>query len=315
MHSPPAPPPVQQAVAECQDLVVRYGSFVALNGLTVKIPTGCVGLLGPNGAGKSTFLKTLLGFLTPTTGTASVFGIPVQGDTRPIRQKIGLMPEQDCHIPGLSAIEFVAFAGMLSGLPENEAIRRAHEVLEYCGLGEARYRNVETYSTGMKQRIKLAQALVHGPKLLLLDEPTNGLDPRGRNEMLDLIRSISSSGLVNVIVSSHLLKDIERTCDYAVVVFKGQLRAAGLIKDLRRMEGRPYRIELKESNAKFIEALGSEQLQVQKVEGYIVTATGDFPPEEMVTRILRAARAAGTEVRGIDEATRSLEEAFLEAIH
>src|ERR1041384_1158061 len=180
------------AVATLTDLTVRYGSKTAVNDLTVTVPEGCVGLLGPNGAGKSTLLKTLLGFIKPASGSGSVLGMDIAARGMAIRQKTGLMPEIDCHIPGMNAVTFVAYAGELSGIPARYAMQRAHETLEYCGLGEARYRNVETYSTGMKQRIKLAQALIHGPKLLFLDEPTNGLDPAGRDEMLNLIRDISS---------------------------------------------------------------------------------------------------------------------------
>ena len=183
--------PPLEAIASVVNLTVRYGRFTALQDFSVQVPKGCVGLLGPNGAGKTTLIKTLLGFVTPTAGTATILGHSVQKEGAKVRQRVGLMPEQDCHLPGMSAIEFVAYAGELAGMPQAQALRRAHEVLEYSGLGESRYRKVETFSTGMKQRIKLAQALVHGPKLLLLDEPTNGLDPRGREEMLKLIRDIS----------------------------------------------------------------------------------------------------------------------------
>src|SRR5579863_610996 len=241
------------AVATISNLTVRYGTKIAVNDLSVDVPEGCIGLLGPNGAGKTTLLKTLLGFLRPTRGSGRVFGFDVATQGLRIRQKIGLMPEQDCHIPGMNAVTFVAYAGELAGMPMADAMRRAHEVLEYCGLGEARYRNVETYSTGMKQRIKFAQALVHGPKLLLLDEPTNGLDPRGRDEMLDLVRSVSHGKGVNVIVCSHLLPDIERTCDEVVLVMNGKLRAHGLIKDLKKIEGHPFDVELREPNEAFAE--------------------------------------------------------------
>lgn len=310
----PQSPPESAPVARCSDLCVQYGSVVVLNRLTVDIPQGCVGLLGPNGAGKSTLLKTLLGFLRPTSGGAEVLGIPVSGDTRPIRQQVGLMPEQDCHIPGMSAIEFVAYAGALSGLPKNESLRRAHEVLEYCGLGEARYRQVETYSTGMKQRIKLAQALVHGPKLLFLDEPTNGLDPRGRNEMLDLIRSISKQGMVNVIVSSHLLKDIERTCDSVLVIFQGQLRAFGKIKDLLKMEGHPFRVEVKEPNQRFVDTLHANHVRVLGLENYTYQIQAEIAGHELTRRVFKSAIESSTEIRSIEPMTRSLEEAFMEAL-
>ena len=206
------------SVATISNLTVRYGAKTAINDLSVRIPEGCVGLLGANGAGKTTLIKTLLGFVKPNSGEGQVLGFNVATEGLALRQRIGLMPEIDCHIPGMNAVSFVAYAGELAGMPGGQAMRRAHEVLEYCGLGEARYRNVETYSTGMKQRIKLAQALVHGPKLVFLDEPSNGLDPAGRDEMLELVRDISHGKGVNVIVSSHLLPDIERTCDSLIVM-------------------------------------------------------------------------------------------------
>ena len=195
-------------------------------------------MLGPNGAGKTTLLKTALGFISPAGGGGLVLGCDIVAQGRAIRQKVGLMPEQDCHIPGLTAVQFVSYAGELAGMPPEQALRRAHEVLEYCGLGEARYRNVETYSTGMRQRIKLAQALVHGPQLLLLDEPTNGLDPAGREEMLELIRSISHGKNVNVI-SSRPPSTLERICDKVVVLVAGKVRAEGSIKISNTSRGTP----------------------------------------------------------------------------
>lgn len=294
---------------------MSYGSFVALRNFTVTIPEGCIGLLGPNGAGKTTLIKTMLGFINPSSGSGSVLGADMRTQGALIRQRVGLMPEQDCHIPGMSAVQFVAYAGELAGMPSEQALRRAHEVLEYCGLGEARYRNVETYSTGMRQKIKLAQALVHGPKLLLLDEPTNGLDPRGRQEMLELIQSLSHGKGVSVLVSSHLLPDIERVCDQVIVVFQGQLRAQGLIKDLKRIEGHPVDIELREPNAAFVNeavTLGA-QLVSSKGQSYRFQTTGT--PEQAAKLLFSAAHRVGAQIRGFDIAERSLEEAFLEAVH
>lgn len=302
------------SVAQVQNLTVRYGNFVALSNLSVTIPEGSIGLLGPNGAGKTTLIKTLLGFVKPTEGAASVLGHDVSTQDREIRQKIGLMPEQDCHIPGMSAVQFVAYAGELAGMPPEQAMRRSHEVLEYCGLGEARYRNVETYSTGMKQRIKLAQAIVHGPKLLLLDEPTNGLDPAGREEMLDLIQSVSHGKGLNVVVSSHLLPDIERVCDQVIVVMGGTLRAQGLIKDLKRIEGHPIDVELREDNEVFPNVLSKKGVEVQKRELYTYRVQGTMSQHELRLMIQGAAKEAGAQVRGMFVAQRSLEEAFLEAI-
>jgi ABC-2 type transport system ATP-binding protein len=302
------------SVAEIERLTVRYGNFTALNELSVRVPEGCVGLLGPNGAGKTTFIKTLLGFVQPAGGTAKVLGHDITTESRLARQKIGMMPEQDCHIPGLSAVGFVAYAGELSGMPSDQALRRAHEVLEYCGLGEARYRNVETYSTGMKQRIKFAQALVHGPKLLLLDEPTNGLDPRGREEMLELIRSVSHGKGLNVIISSHLLPDIERTCDEVMVIFAGQLRAQGTIKQLKAIAGHPVDVELREPSEAFLEEAkkgGAEVIEVRR-RSYRMKAPG--LPEEVARLMFSAAARSGAQIRGLAPAERSLEEVFLSAV-
>lgn len=304
------------AVAEIRNLTVRYGNFTALDDFSATIPEGCVGLLGPNGAGKTTLIKTLLGFVAPADGGGSVLGHDIRTEGRYIRQKIGLMPEQDCHIPGMSAVMFVAFAGELAGMPKENAVSRAHEVLEYCGLGEARYRNVETYSTGMKQRIKLAQALVHGPKLLLLDEPTNGLDPQGREEMLELIRSISHGKGVNVLVSSHLLKDIERTCDEVVVVAKGQLRASGAIKDLKELHETPLDVELLEPSPAFEAAVAGQGGRVLSVESYhyrVLMPGSDSA--EMTGRVFQAAVSSKVQVRAVVLAQRSLEDAFMEVVH
>lgn len=302
-------------VAEFKNLTVKYGNFVALEDFSVSLPEGCVGLLGPNGAGKTTFIKTMLGFVDPATGGGHVLGHDLAKEGLMIRQNVGYMPEQDCHIPGMNAVQFVSYAGELAGLPGNQALRRAHEVLEYCGLGEARYRNVETYSTGMKQRIKLAQALVHGPKLLLLDEPTNGLDPRGREEMLQLIRSVSHGKGLSVLVSSHLLKDIERICDFAVVLLAGKLRASGPIRDLKSIKGQPVDVELREDSALFVEAITKSGMQVEQLKRGEYRIYGDSKLDETAQRVFAAAKSSGAQVRHLAIAQRSLEDAFLEAIH
>lgn len=302
------------AVAEIRNLTVKYGDFTALDNFSVDVPEGCVGLLGPNGAGKTTLIKTLLGFVEPASGGGTVLGLDFHKQGREIRQRVGLMPEQDCHIPGISAVQFVAFAGELAGMPPEQALRRSHEVLEYCGLGEARYRNVETYSTGMKQRIKLAQAIVHGPKLLLLDEPTNGLDPAGREEMLELVRSVSHGKGVNVLVSSHVLPDIERVSDRVIVLTDGKLRSEGLIKDLKRIEGQPVDLELKESSGAFVNAVVTRGIKLVSAKGTSYRVQVDKPHEETTRLLFEAARESGAQIRGLKVAERSLEEAFLEAV-
>src|SRR3954466_3402780 len=221
------------AVVQLDDVTVIYGNNQALKNVSARFAKGAVGLLGPNGAGKSTMLKALLGFVKPDKGRMSVLDMDVAQSPLAIRARIGYMPESDSHIPGMNAVSFVGYCGQLAGLPPTDAMQRAHEVLYYVGLGEARYRNVETYSTGMKQRIKLAQALVHDPDLLMLDEPTNGMDPKGREEMLELVRDIAYNKGLNLIFSSHLLPDVEYVCDHVVVLDKGRVATQGPIAALK----------------------------------------------------------------------------------
>jgi ABC-2 type transport system ATP-binding protein len=233
------------AIVTLEGVTVTYGKNPALREVTASFAAGAVGLLGPNGAGKSTMIKSLLGFLVPERGRMRVLGLDVAEAPLEIRGRVGYMPETDGHIPGMNAVSFVAYCGELAGLPRVDAMQRAHEVLFYVGLGEARYRNVETYSTGMKQRIKLAQALVHDPDLLFLDEPTNGMDPKGRDEMLELVRDLAHNKGVNLILSSHLLPDVEYTCDHVVVIDKGSVAASGPIASLKQPRGRVYELRVK----------------------------------------------------------------------
>jgi ABC-2 type transport system ATP-binding protein len=301
-------------VASITNLTVRYGTNTVIPNLSLEIPEGCVGLLGPNGAGKTTLIKTLLGFVKPSAGSGKVLGLDVSSAGLQIRQKIGLMPEIDCHIPGMNAVTFVAFAGELSGMPANQALRRAHEVLEYVGLGEARYRNVETYSTGMKQRIKFAQALVHGPKLLFLDEPTNGLDPAGRDEMLALVRDVSHGKGLSIIVSSHVLPDIERTCDSVIVMKSGQLVIQGSVDDLRKTSGIQIDVELREFSPAFVELLGKRGATLTLQHGSRCRFTFADNAQSVGRHILETARESGAQVRGFKSAQRTVEDIFLEAV-
>src|SRR3954449_4635661 len=233
------------AVVQLDAVTVIYGKNQALKNVSAKFVKGAVGLLGPNGAGKSTMLKSLLGFIKPAKGRMTVLDMDVAQAPLAIRARIGYMPENDAHIPGMNAVSFVAYCGQLAGLPVADAMQRAHEVLYYVGLGEARYRNVDTYSTGMKQRIKLAQALVHDPDLLFLDEPTNGMDPKGRDEMLELIRDLAHNKGVNLILSSNLLPDVEYTCEHIVVMDKGRIAVQGPIEGLKQPRGRVFELRVK----------------------------------------------------------------------
>ena len=204
-------------------LTKRYGSVVALEDLDLDVEPGVIGLVGANGAGKSTLIKILLGLVEPTSGSAEMFGLDVATQGLEIRRLIGYMPEHDCLPLEISATEFVAHMAQVNGLPRGAARERTAETLRHVGLYEERYREMRGYSTGMRQRVKLAQALVHDPRLMLLDEPTNGLDPAGRDEMLDLVRRIGSDFGISILMSSHLLSEIERVCDYLVLIEGGRL--------------------------------------------------------------------------------------------
>ncbi len=230
---------------ELKDIHFSYGPIKALDGIDLSIGEGACGLLGPNGAGKSTLLRILLGFLRPGRGEGRILGRDILHDQFAIRRLVGYMPEDDCLIPGLDAVTFTAYFGELSGMPRQEAMKRAHDVLFYVGLGEARYRLLETYSAGMKQRIKLAQALVHDPKLLFLDEPTSNLDPQGRREVLELIKDISSKKDIQVLISSHILSDIEFTCSNVVILNKGKIAAQGEIQALKQVDYSLYEMKIK----------------------------------------------------------------------
>src|SRR5215467_8743819 len=270
---PEAPP-----VVTLDGVTVAYGRNRALRDVTSSFAAGAVGLLGPNGAGKSTMIKSLLGFIVPEHGRMRVLGYDVAESPLEIRARVGYMPESDAHIPGMNAVSFVAYCGELAGLPRVDAMQRAHEVLFYVGLGEARYRNVETYSTGMKQRIKLAQALVHDPDLLFLDEPTNGMDPKGRDEMLELVRDLSHNKGVNLILSSHLLPDVEYTCDYVVVLNEGTVAAHGLISALKGPGGRVYEVRVKGELAPFVATLQAAGLDCHETDEDVMRV---FVPGEL----------------------------------
>lgn len=305
-----------QAVVELDRVTVIYGSHTALQDVTTVLPAGAVGLLGPNGAGKSTLLKSLLGFITPNEGRLRVLGLDVAKSPVEIRSRIGYMPESDAHIPGMTAVGFVSYCGELSGLPRSDATQRAHEVLHYVGLGEARYRQIETYSTGMRQRIKLAQALVHDPDLLFLDEPTNGLDPRGRDEMLDLVRDLAHNKGINVIVSSHLLPDVEYTCDHVVVLDRGRVATSGTIADLKWPRCRTFEVRVKGDVAAFVTRLTAAGFECHDGDDDVlrVFIAGEEAGTRDQQRICRLAVEAGVQVRHLRPSLPTLEDVFARAI-
>jgi ABC-2 type transport system ATP-binding protein len=244
------------AVIELDGLGVRFGQHQILKDLRGSLTGRSIGLLGPNGAGKTTLVHTLLGFHPASEGTARVFGHDIRSDTRAIRGLVGYMPENDAFIAGMSAVRLVRLMAELSGLPARAALERTHEALYYVGLGEARYRMLETYSLGMKQMAKLAQAIVHGPKLLFLDEPTNGLDPPHRRRMLDLIQEIKEAGQVHIMLSSHLLNDVEEVCDEVLILKDGRIATSCDLEAERQANRKFIEIETVEDNAVFAEEIG-----------------------------------------------------------
>jgi len=257
----------------------------------------------------------LLGFLVPDQGRMQVLGLDVAASPLDIRARVGYMPETDAHIPGMNAVSFVAYCGELAGLPRVDAMQRAHEVLFYVGLGEARYRNVETYSTGMKQRIKLAQALVHDPDLLFLDEPTNGMDPKGRDEMLELVRDLGHNKGVNLILSSHLLPDVEYTCDAVVVMDKGRVATAGAIDALKQPRGRVFELRVKTPDGglePFLDRLRAAGLDCHATDEDVMRV---FVPGDGGARDLFALAAAdGVQVRHLRPSVPTLEDVFAHAV-
>jgi len=306
--------PAPTEIVSLDGVTVAYGTQAALRDVTTVFVPGAVGLLGPNGAGKSTMIKALLGFVVPTQGRMRVLGLDVAQAPLEIRARVGYMPENDAHIPGMNAVSFVAYCAELSGLPRADAMQRAHEVLFYVGLGEARYRNVETYSTGMKQRIKLAQALVHDPDLLFLDEPTNGMDPRGRDEMLELVKDLAVNKGVNVIVSSHLLPDIEFTCRTVVVMDKGRVVAQGPIDSLKQPRGQVFELRVKTPGGPgpFIEMLRAAGLECNATDDDVMRVF--VPGDAGAHAVFALAAAHQVQVRHLRPSVPTLEDVFAQAV-
>ena len=296
---------------EVKDIHFSYGKVKALEGVSLDLSHGAIGLLGPNGAGKSTLIRILLGFLSPDRGEGRVLGYDIKNEQSLIRRYVGYMPEDDCFIPGLDAVSFTSYLGELSGMPRQEAMKRAHEVLFYVGLEESRYRKVETYSGGMKQRLKLAQAIVHDPKLIFLDEPTSGLDPQGRKEILELIMDISSKKDIQVLISSHVLPDIELTCSYVVILDKGILVAQGDISELKEIRDL-YEIKVKGETEGFIHRLRDIDCRVEETEDGILKVY--MPPGQNRQEIFRIAAEEKIQLRHFVKSQTSLEDLFAKAV-
>jgi ABC-2 type transport system ATP-binding protein len=297
---------------QLEDVSFSYGNIQAISHVSLTLPAGVFGLLGPNGAGKTTLMKLLLGFLPPASGKGEIMGYALSEKQKTLRRGIGYMPESDCLIPGMDAVSLTAYLGELSGMPHQEAMKRAHDVLYYVGLEESRYRQVETYSSGMKQRLKLAQALVHDPKLLLLDEPTSGMDPNGRKDMLELIRDIARKKTMNIIISSHLLPDIESTCRQVVIMNKGRIVAEESIADLKKDNYNVFEIKVVGDQENFFERLRSHRCRVEANDKALfkIFLPGDVAPFEL----FKAAHATGVQIRHFRQSKTTLEDAFMNVI-
>jgi len=301
-----------QPVIQLDKLSVRLGGRQILNGLEGTLAGRTIGLLGPNGAGKSTLINTLLGFYKPNQGTARLLGCDIQKERRQIRSFVGYMPENDSFIGNMNAVSFIKYMAELSGLPSEAALERAHESLFYVGLGEARYRKLGTYSLGMKQLAKLAQAIVHGPKLVILDEPTNGLDPPARQRMIRLIQEIREGGQMNIVLCSHLLRDVEETCEEVVILKQGRVVHISNLAEERSMNLRFLELEIVGEPDGFTSALqqlGCECTKTTRGGMRLLLGNG-----VEVKDVYRLASERNLQLRRLSQRRDTLEDIFLKAM-
>jgi ABC-2 type transport system ATP-binding protein len=299
------------AVIELDGLSVRFGKRAILDGLHARLGGRAIGLLGPNGAGKTTLIHTLLGFHPSCGGAARILGQDIRG-AKEIRAHVGYMPENDAFIAGMSAVRFVRLMAELSGLPSRAALERAHEALFYVGLGEARYRKLESYSLGMKQQAKLAQAIVHGPKVLFLDEPTNGLDPPHRRRMIRLVQEIRDQGDIRVILSSHLLRDVEDCCDEVLILKDGRVAQYCNLEEERRANRKFIEIETLGRNEDLAQEAARMGCEYALVGGRKIKLV--LPDGMEIRRLYEVAHRRGIQIRRLDYKRDSLQDIFLKAV-
>ena len=306
-----APTAPQTPVIELQGLSVRFGSREILKNLVCSLRGRAIGLLGPNGAGKSTLINTLLGFYKPCSGSARVLGYDIRTDTRQVRSLVGYMPENDALISKMSAVSFVQMMAELSGLPPAAALERAHEALFCVGLAEARYRELGTYSQGMKQLAKLAQAIAHGPKLLILDEPTNGLDPSARQRMIRMIRDIRDSRQLQIVLCSHLLRDVEDTCEEVLILNRGRIAHYSNLEEERKANKRFLELETYGANGDFTEAIEKLGCECAVTANRLKMILADGVE---VRDIYRIAAERDVRIRRLNFRRDTLEDIFLKAM-
>jgi ABC-2 type transport system ATP-binding protein len=300
------------ALIELENITKNYGSFRALDDVSLNIGEGITSLLGPNGAGKSTLIKILLGLLKATSGRGRVLEFQLGRQNRQIRERVGYMPEDDCYLAGLSGVESVQLSAQLSRFPGLEALRRAHEILDFCGMGQERYRAVETYSTGMRQKLRFAQALVHDPPLLILDEPTSGLDPAERESMLSRIQILARKHGKAVLLCTHILPDVQAVSDAVVILAKARVRIAERLERLSQPTNPSLEIQVLGDPHAFANRLEQAGLKPKVEPQGALTIEG--PHAELAARIWQVAHQAGVGIRSIEPSKNSLEEIFLAAV-
>ena len=297
-------------IIKTENLTKRYGKVEALRGVSLEVGEGAVGLLGPNGAGKTTLLRILLGQTQKTSGTAMLLDTSISDKNFEVRRNFGYMPEHECLVPTMNAVTFISYMAMINGLSRADAVQRAHEALHYVGIGDERYRFIKTYSTGMRQKIKFAQAIAHDPKVLFLDEPTNGMDPEGRRQILELIKDVHTNHGKSVVLSSHLLDDVEAICDHVIVLNEGKLVLDDLLSTLTGTD--KYTLDIK------IKGDGDLFLSVLNKQGFNVTREGTlFKVErkgDTLDIIVRLCAENGIQLRYANQSFRSLEDIFIDIV-
>ncbi|MEC9091560.1 MAG: ABC transporter ATP-binding protein [Planctomycetota bacterium] len=297
---------------ELQNIVKHYGKTPVLNDVSISLQPGVTGLLGPNGAGKSTLIKVILGLVRITSGTGSVMGLDLLRKGKQIRSLVGYMPEDDSYIAGMSGIEVVRYAACLSGMSATEGLRRAHEIMDYCDIDQERYRAIETYSTGMRQKTKVAQAIVADPPILIFDEPTSGLDPEARESMLNRVRNLALRLNKTAIVSTHILRDVQQICDHVMIMANGKMKISDRLENVHRPSSPNLFLTIRGDLPSFQTAMsryGIESSLTEKDQVQVITLDGILPRE-----VWKAALETGTQIQSAIPAKNSLETIFREAV-
>jgi len=301
-----------QPILEIESVCKRYGKVQVLHDVSLTLPSGVVGLLGPNGSGKSTLIKSMLGLVSIDRGRGKVLGLDWPSQVRALRDQVGYLPEDDCYIQGLQGIESIQLMARLSGLRKREALRRSHEVADYCDLGQERYRKVETYSTGMRQKLKFAQALVHDPRWVILDEPTTGLDPVQREQFLDRINTLAKDKGKSILLSTHILHDVVQTCDRVVILVGGRIRLDDSLERLQRPSKEGLHVNVVAGAQRLADKLLARGIETQVLTDGELLVSGSS--DALGREIWLASVESDVVVQRLDRAKNSLEQAFLEAV-